>query len=317
MKFTLRQLEVFLEAARQQNLSRAAKALVMSQSAASSALKELEQKFNAQLFDRIGKRLQLNDLGQQIRPDAEALLEKARQLEQKLSGKTLTGQIRVGATLTIGNYLAVNIVARMMRNKPGTHIDLEVANTANITGKVLNFDLDIGLIEGELHHHDLNVIPWCNDELVAFCAPGHAFEHKTQLTDQDLLSAGWILREAGSGTRQAFDRAMHGILPKLNVVIELQHTEAIKRAVEAGLGIGCLSRITLQDAFSRGSLIPLLIPGRDLSRRFYFIMHRQKYISQGTRELIQLCRSWAAGASEPQSSADAVMPFTSQEVVQT
>ncbi|WP_448216124.1 LysR family transcriptional regulator [Endozoicomonas sp. 2B-B] len=294
MKLTLRQLEVFLEVARQQNLSRAAKALVMSQSAASSALKELEQKFNTQLFDRIGKRLQLNDLGQQVRPDAEALLEKARQLEQKLFSKTMTGQIRVGATLTIGNYLAVNIVARMMRDKPGTHIDLQVANTANITEKVLNFDLDIGLIEGELHHHDLNVIPWCDDELVAFCAPGHDFEHKTQLTDQDLLSAGWILREAGSGTRQAFDRAMHGILPNLNVVIELQHTEAIKRAVEAGLGIGCLSRITLQDAFKRGSLIPLLIPDRDLSRQFYFIMHRQKYISQGTRELIELCRSWTA-----------------------
>ncbi|MGI9282547.1 MAG: LysR family transcriptional regulator [Endozoicomonas sp.] len=303
MKFTLRQLEVFLEAARQQNLTRAAKTLAMSQSAASSALKELEQQFNTQLFDRIGKRLQLNDMGHQIRPEAEALLEKAQQLEQKLSSKTLVGQIKLGATLSIGNYLAVNIIARMMRDKPGTHIDLEVANTATITEKVLNFDLDIGLIEGELHHHDLNVIPWCDDELVVFCAPGHSFENRTQLTDQDLLNAGWILREAGSGTRQAFDRAMHGILPNLNVVMELQHTEAIKRAVEAGLGIGCLSRITLQEAFKRGSLTPLLIPERDLSRQFYFIMHRQKYIGQGIKELIQLCRSWTAGSSVHQRSA--------------
>jgi DNA-binding transcriptional LysR family regulator len=299
MKFTLRQLEVFLEAARQQNITRAAEALAMSQSAASSALKELEQQFDTQLFDRVGKRLQLNDLGHQIRPQTEALLEKAQQLEQSLSHQTLVGQLKVGATLSIGNYLAVNIVARLMRDEPETRISLEVANTATIAGKVLNYDLDIGLVEGELQHHDLNVLPWCDDELVVFCAPGHSLEHKTQehktqLTDSDLLEADWILRESGSGTRQAFDRAMHGLLPNLNVVMELQHTEAIKRAVEAGLGIGCLSGITLQEAFKRGSLVPLAVPGRNLSRQFYFILHRQKYISQSIEQLIKHCQEWNA-----------------------
>lgn len=292
MKFTLRQLEVFLEVSRHQNLTRAAKALSMSQSAASSALKELEQQFSTQLFDRIGKRLQLNHLGHQIRPEAEALLDKAQQLENKLSSQALTGKISVGATLTIGNYLAVNIVAQMKRDRPDTHIALEVANTSTIAEKVLNFDLDIGLVEGELHHHDLKVQPWCDDELVVFCAPDHPFRSCQELSDQELLEAQWILRETGSGTRQAFNRAMHGLLPNMKVAMELQHTEAIKRAVEAGLGIGCLSRITLLDAFKRGSLIPLSVPGRDLSRQFYFILHRQKYLSQGIQQLISLCQQW-------------------------
>jgi DNA-binding transcriptional LysR family regulator len=83
---------------------------------------------------------------------------------------------------------------------------------------------------------------------------------------------------------------MHGLLPRLRLALELQHTEAIKRAVEAGLGIGCLSKVTLQEAFRRGSLIPLPIPHRDLSRRFYFILHRQKFRSAGIERWIELCQ---------------------------
>jgi len=134
------------------------------------------------------------------------------------------------------------------------------------------------------------VIPWRGDRLMVFCAPDHPLADKAELTDQDLLAATWILRESGSGTRQTFDRAMHGLLPDLNVLLELQHTEAIKRAVTAGMGVGCLSEVALQDAFDRGSLIPLPVPHRDLERSFYFIMHRQKYRSAGVEQWLQLCR---------------------------
>jgi DNA-binding transcriptional LysR family regulator len=99
------------------------------------------------------------------------------------------------------------------------------------------------------------------------------------------------MREPGSGTRQTFERAMHGLLSQLHILLELQHTEAIKRAVEAGLGIGCLSRVTLQEAFRRRSLVPLAIPHRDMSRQFYFIVHRQKYLSTGIEQWMALCRS--------------------------
>lgn len=114
MHYTLRQLEVFLATAHYQNITQAAANLAMSQSAASSALKDLEQRFNIQLFDRAGKRLQLNELGQALRPRAEALLDQARDLKRSLSQHTEMGELKVGATLTIGNYLAVPIMARFM-----------------------------------------------------------------------------------------------------------------------------------------------------------------------------------------------------------
>ncbi len=290
MKYTFRQLEVFLAAAHFQNITKAANSLAMSQSAASSALKDIESQFDLPLFDRIGKRLQLNEQGRLIRPKAEQLLEQAKELERLMAQHKEAGHLKVGATLTIGNYLAVATMAEMMQEQPDANVELSVANTSEIGQKVLNFEIDIGLIEGELQHQDLDLIPWRDDELVVFCSPDHPLADQLQISDRHLKDTEWILRESGSGTRQAFDRAMHGILPEIQVKLELEHTEAIKRAVAAGLGVGCLSRVVLDDAFKRGSLIPLPVPQRDFHRKFYFVLHKQKYRSAGIERWMELCR---------------------------
>ncbi|RRJ83071.1 LysR family transcriptional regulator [Aestuariirhabdus litorea] len=292
MRYSFRQLEVFLAAAHTENITRAAERLSMSQSAASSALRELEQQFDIQLFDRVGKRLQLNELGRLLRPQAEALLEQASELEQALAQHRTPGALHVGATLTIGNYLAVGIMSRYMGEQAGARVALEVANTSQVVQRVLNYELDIGLIEGELYHPDLEIIPWREDHLVAFCAPEHRLARVGVLDERALRETPWILREPGSGTRQTFERALHGLVSELDVRLELQHTEAIKRAVEAGLGVGCLSRVALRDAFRRGTLVPLAVPGRDFSRHFYFILHRSKYRSAGISRWIQLCQEY-------------------------
>jgi DNA-binding transcriptional LysR family regulator len=292
MKYSLKQIEVFLETTHTLNITKAAERLSMSQSAASESLKSLENQFDVQLFDRVGKRLQLNDFGTIIRKQAESFLAQAQALEQALSKHEQVGELKVGATLSIGNYLAIHILSEFKKLYPKANALLEVANTTKISNKVANFELDIGLIEGEIAHPELDVIPWREDELVVFCSPSHPFANKKILSDKELIKAQWILRESGSGTRQAFDFAMHGIMSQLNVELELQHTEAIKRAVESGMGIGCLSRITLQDAFKRSSLIPLNIPQRDFHRQFYLILHKNKYRSAGIQNWIKLCKKY-------------------------
>ena len=289
MRFTLRQLQVFLATARYQNITKAAHSLSMSQSAASDALKELEQQFDIQLFDRVGKRLQINELGQVMRSQAEALLDHAQDVEQKLAQHQQVGKLRLGATLTIGNHLAVPLVSEFMARFPHAKVTLEVANTQSIAEQLLNFDLDIGLIEGELQNNDLEIKPWKDDELVLFCSPEHELAHKQTMSDDDLCRASWILREAGSGTRQAFDRAMHSLLPKLNTLIELQHTEAIKHAVEANLGLSCLSKISLVEEFKRGSLVPLQAPDKDFKRTLYVVYHRHKFLTEGMLSWLSLC----------------------------
>lgn len=290
MRYTLRQLEVFLAVARTGSVSRAGDELAMSQSAVSGSLADLERQFDVRLFDRVGRRLRLSDVGRALRARAEGVWDRARELENALVSQPDGACLRVGATLTIGNYVAVPLMARFMREKPGSLVRLDIANTEEIVRRVANFEIDVGLIEGELAHSELAVSPFRDDELVVFASPTHPLAKKRALTDADLKSAAWIVREHGSGTRQAFDRAMTGILPELHLTLELQHTEVIKRAVETGLGLGCVSRLALADAFRAKTLKPCPVPHRDFRRLFSTVLHRQKHIGTELRRWLALLR---------------------------
>ncbi|MET0285849.1 MAG: LysR substrate-binding domain-containing protein [Polyangiales bacterium] len=290
MRYTLRQLEVFLSVAKQDSVTQAARELALSQSAVSEALAELEGQFGIQLFQRVGKRLQLSELGRALRPAAESLHAQALELEARLASQASVGTVRIGATLSIGDYLVPPLMARFMAEQTGARATLYVANTSEIASKVLNFELDVGIVEGEVVEPQLDVTRWRPDELVVFCAPSHAFARKKKLSDEDLLSARWIVREPGSGTRQAFERAMHGLLSELEIALELQHTEGIMSAVKAGLGVGCLSRIALADSLAHKTLVACRVPQRSFLRHFYFLLHKQKYQSAGVRAWLELCK---------------------------
>jgi DNA-binding transcriptional LysR family regulator len=289
MRLTLRQLEVFAAIARTDNVSRAAEALNMSQSAASSALVELERQFDCPLFDRIGKSLRLNSTGRGLLAQVEDLLAKAGEIEGFLAGGKL-GPLAVGATLTIGNYLATLIVAEYLQRHPESRVDLKVSNTRNVLDGLIRCELDVGLIEGEANDPDLLIEPWLADELVVFCAPQHKLAQVAQVSNQQLADENWILRERGSGTRALFDRVVAPALAQVSIQLQLEHTEAIKRVVEAGLGLSCLSRVSLRDAFRRGSLVEIKTPQFNLQRHFYFVQHRQRHISPASRTFLALCR---------------------------
>jgi len=297
MKFSLRQIEVLVAIGRESSVSRAAETLSMTQSATSMALAELEKQFNTRLFDRQGKRLQLNTEGRELLPRAMELLDRAQELESLMEGKTGAGSLRIGATLTIGNYLATLLIGDYMQQNPGSRVELSVQNTSVIVEQVTHFKLDLGLIEGDSYHPDLLLTPWVDDELVIFAAPDHPLADKKKLKLQDLANENWILRERGSGTRQVFEAALRNQLTNLKVLLELEHTEAIKRAVESRLGIGCISRLALKDAFKRGSLVPLEIAGLDLKRQFNFVLHKQKFMTAGIHRFLELCNGVTRGVS--------------------
>lgn len=294
MKYSLRQLEIFVAISRTESVSRAAEVLSLSQSATSTALSELERQFDLQLFDRVGKSLRINETGQQLLPRAVELLDRAKEIENLLQGNAGFGHMKIGATLTVGNYLATILVARFLKEHPESRIQLQVHNTSTIVHQIANHELDLGLIEGDCNHPDIAVQPWIADELVVFSAPSHPLAQQRKITIEQLLQEPWILREKGSGTRATFDRALHNHHSLLKIRLELEHTEAIKRAVESGLGIGCISRLALKDAFRRGSLVPLATPSLDLGRFFYFLWHKQKYQTTGMKEFLNLCQRFTA-----------------------
>lgn len=305
MRLSLRQLEIFAAIARAGSVSRAAGQLSMSQSAASNALVELERQFDIALFDRVGKSLRLNAQGAGVLPKVEATLAQAREVEAYLAGGQLV-PLKVGATLTIGNYLGVLAVADYMQAHPGAVISLQVANTRSIVERMSRFEIDVALVEGDLSHPDLNVTPWLADELVLFCAPGHPLAGRPTVENAALAGQSWILRESGSGTRQQFDRVVAPAIGRYDLRLELEHTEAIKRAVESGLGIGCLSRLALREAFRRGSLVEIPAPQFDLRRRFLIVQHAGRPVSRSVQVFLALCDRIFG---EQGQTADLQLPF--------
>ncbi len=295
MKFTLRQIEVFVAVSRTQSVTQASEKLFITQSAASTALSELEKQFDTLLFDRVGKSLRINEAGQELLPHAVEFLDRAEEIKNILEGHSGYGLLKIGATLTVGNYLATILVARYLQEHPESRVKLDVHNTHTIIRQIANHELDLGLIEGECNHPDIMVNKWVGDELVIFSAPNHPLANRKRIRINDLLKERWILRESGSGTRETFDRAFYNYHSQLDIRLELEHTEAIKLAVESGLGIGCISRLALQENLKQGSLVALNTPDLDLFRYFYFLWHKQKYQSAGMKAFLSLCQAVTNG----------------------
>ena len=290
MRYSLRQLEVFLATARLQTISRAAESLSLSQSAASSALQDLEHRYDTQLFDRVGKRLKLNAAGRSLFPEAENLLKQAEAVDSILSGHKSFASLNIGATMTIGNYLAVALISRYRRAHPQANISIHVANTTEIAQMLLSYKLDMGFLEGEYPHSELHFEKWRDDELVVFASPQHTLANHQSLSIEDLKQVQWVLRERGSGTRQAFDRAMHDIAGEIQIDFELEHTEAIKRTVEEGASLGCLSRIAIEDSLKSGRFVEMAVPGRDMQRNFYLVTRKNKYLDSSLSAWLEYCR---------------------------
>ncbi|MCG7388565.1 MULTISPECIES: DNA-binding transcriptional regulator YeiE [Pantoea] len=287
MHITLRQIEVFTEVLKSGSTTQASQVLALSQSAVSAALADLEGQLGVQLFDRVGKRLVLNEHGRLLYPRAIGLLEQASEIEQLF--KEDNGAIRIYASSTIGNYLLPGMIAAFRRDFPGLPLELSVGNSQDVINAVADFRVDVGLIEGPCHMTELVSDPWLEDELVVFAAPD-AEILRQPVTLESLGNAPWILRERGSGTREIVDYLLLSHLPAFQLGMELGNSEAIKHAVRHNMGISCLSRRVIADLLEAGTLVELSIPLPRLTRTLYRIHHRQKHLSRALNRFLSYCR---------------------------
>lgn len=287
MHITLRQIEVFTEVLKSGSTTQASQVLSLSQSAVSAALADLENQLGVQLFDRVGKRLVLNEHGRLLYPRAVGLLEQAGEIEQLF--KEDNGAIRVFASSTIGSYLLPGMIAAYRRDFPMLPLELSVGNSQDAITAVADFRVDIGLIEGPCHEPDIISEAWLEDELVVFAAP-NAEILQQPVTLQTLAAAPWILRERGSGTREIVDYLLLSHLPQFQLGMELGNSEAIKHAVRHGMGISCLSRRVISDLLEAGTLVEVAVPLPRLTRTLYRIHHRQKHLSKALSRFLFYCR---------------------------
>jgi DNA-binding transcriptional LysR family regulator len=299
MRLTLRQLHIFTAVADAGSTSAAGMQVALSQSATSSALNELENLLGGQLFDRIGKRLLLNDQGRALLPQARALLDAANEIEGQFgvgstagSANALATRLRIGASTTIGNYLLPALVASYQRTWPATAFDVHIGNTRDIAAAVARLEVDMGLIEGPCHEAELRVVPWLEDELVIVCGCAHPLVGagtQARVPLKALRQAQWLLREPGSGTRETVEHALLPHLHHINAEMQLGSTEAIKQAAAEGLGLACLPLCAVRDMVTLGRLVVMNSTLPRLARRFYLIQHRQKRFSVSLRRFAAHC----------------------------
>lgn len=292
MPLSLHQLEVFANVARHGTTRAAAESVSRSQSAASMALAELEAQFGVPLFDRPGRRLVLNENGRILLPQALALLEHAAEVERAFASEAAVS-IRLAASTTIGNYLLPDAITSFRRAVPGAILRLRIGNTQEVADAVAGFDVDVGFVEGSIHHQDLIVTPWGRDELVACAAPDHPLAGR-RASARALREAVWVMREPGSGTREVVDQWLREHLGPVEPALELGSSEAIIRAVVRGAGVCCLSRHALGAALAARQVVELRTTLPPLMRQLTMVTHRAKRLAAGTGRFLEHCR--ASGA---------------------
>ena len=240
LRVNLRQLEVFLATARGGSTRAAADRIARSQSAASTSLADLEAALGVELFDRVGRRLQLNENGRALLTKAQVLVDQAAEL-QALFTDEHAAPLRVAASFTIGEYLLPSLVSRWTQLHPKSKIHLRIGNTSEVIDAVAALDVDIGFVEGSQTHADLLVQPWRDDEMVILAAPDHPLA-KGCATLHQLAQATWVVREHGSGTRQTTDDWLLNNLAQVRIGFELGSNEAVKRVVATAMAwAACLA----------------------------------------------------------------------------
>ncbi|MGB2785674.1 LysR substrate-binding domain-containing protein [Psychrobacter sp.] len=289
-KITLKQLSVFVSIYQTGSTSRASEALHLSQSAVSSALTELEARLQMPLFERVGRRLNQHPNAHPIYIQAQAILGQALTLEHY--HKHQAGQIHIGASTTIGNYVLPPLLAKLYAALPDAHIDMYIANTQEVVSEVEQLNIDIALVEGMPRPTDMKVIEqraWRTDTLMIFTkrdskwltgmAAYNDADNCYELSIAQLAKLPLLVREAGSGTRQIIDEQLLKHLPDAEIVMAIQQSEAIKHMVSADIGLGCLSQHVIQAELTAGALVQVKVADIDLSRTWWLVWHKARHQS--------------------------------------
>lgn len=287
MKITLKQLRVFVNAAKNNSLKQAAEYSCISQAAASMALLELERQLGLTLFDRVGKRLQLNDNGRSLLPKAVSTLDHASEIESYVDSHDgeLAGSITIGASTSIGNYVLPKYIALFKMMYPNVYCRVYISNTEDVVNQVEAMSLDLGLIEGFCQSDKLFEKRWLKDEIKIICQAKHPLTKKSVVRLADLSHFPWVVREGGSGAREIFADALAHRL-QLRKEVTLNSNEAIKNYVINSNCLAYVSHAVIGNEERARSLKVLSVRGVKIIRDFHQIVHKQKYQTELVKRFV-------------------------------
>ncbi|MDE3020559.1 MAG: LysR family transcriptional regulator [Pseudomonadota bacterium] len=277
---TLDQLRIFVEVAEREHLTEAARVLNLSPSAVSAAIHILEDRYGVQLFDRVGRRIRLTWAGHVFMDEAKTTLTSAAATELMLAemGGLKRGSLRLQASQTIASYWLPPLLIQFQLTHPGIEIELTVGNTQSVSQAVMDGVADLGFIEGQINESQLEIDIIGEDRLIVVVAAGHPWVGNRPLKASDLCTTQWIIREAGSGTRSAFESALKNYdidLSDLDIALTLPTNEAIRSAIESSCYACVMSEFAAKPYIDAGRLRQANF---DLGSRFFYILrHKKRY----------------------------------------
>ncbi len=271
------------------SFTKAAKTLHLSQPAVSTHVRELEENLSTRLFEHVGNTIRLTRSGETVAREARRILDDVRELQLAVADSegAVQGTVRIGASTTPGNYLLPERLAEFERRYPRARAALSIGNSGKVLDLLAVNEVDLGVVGIEPDPGEFVSRPFARDEIVVFAGAGRSLARKRKVSMGDLAKERFLLREQESATRQIFEgwRSTHRMSPEVMV---LGCPETVKRATAAGLGVGILSRHSIEWEVKEGKLAELDVPSFPIRRWLFVVHHRRKHLSRALRALLEI-----------------------------
>lgn len=282
---TIRHLKIFIAVAECGSMNMAARKLFLSQPTISQAIRELEDYYDTRLFDRLSKRLYITQAGQELLRQAYQAVSQFDELERNMQGSRSKNALRMGATITIGSCLIPNIMSDFKQAMPEVETYTFIGNTRTIEEKLLKSELDIALVEGEIHHADLHTIPSIRDFLVLGCSKGHPFASRSEINISELQHQRFAIREAGSGTRALFDKFIKKHNLSIRIAWEATCPEIFCNAIRYDQCLAVTSVRLLERDIRNGDIRIFQPKANELERSFSLVYHKDKVFTSSMKTI--------------------------------
>ena len=291
-----RRLQVFHTVARLLSFTKAAESLHMTQPAVTFQVRQLEEYFNTRLFDRTHNRISLTDAGKRVYEYADNIFDLYAKMDNAVRDITgeISGVLIIGASTTIAEYMLPSLLGDFKKKYADVNVQLRVSNSDGIVTMVENNDIDLGVVESPVMNKNLVVEECRKDRLVAIVHPDHVLAGNKKVKLKEILEHDYIAREEGSGTREVISEHLANAGLKsadLHVAMELGSPEAIKGAVEAGMGVSIVSEVSIHKELQLGTLVALEL-SPSLERPFSFVHQKQKFRQRAMDELLEFARAY-------------------------
>jgi DNA-binding transcriptional LysR family regulator len=290
-------LKVFCTVAETKSFSKTSEIIHLTQPAVSLQIQALEEMYETKLFDRSSSKVTLTPAGEVLYKYAKDILALYVSAEKVIGEMTglVKGSITIGAGSTIGNYLLPSVISDFRRAHPKIKVHLFVANMQRVIELLNAGNISLGLVEGDVKRQKMVVEKLISDELLVIVPTHHPWSKRKDVSIAELIDEPFILREAGSGTRQTIEKffARHGITPQnMKVSMVLGSTQAIKEAVENGLGVSIISRWSARKELRFGTLHTLNFKEEKMVRNFSLLTHRNSVSSHAIEEFLSYLKSY-------------------------